>query len=186
SAEAGVVAGAKVGAGFGQPFGPLGSSFVPEFELGYVLPVLDGDLRPFLAAGYSAPRTQEQVEADARLPGDGVMSYDIVQQQLMLTLGARYHLKLGPDILSPYAALGARLYLMRSLVSAEAGGEPFGDNEETETRAGVYAAAGTELALGPGALLAELGMGWAKIDGYVLRDTSAGALNLSIGYRMRF
>jgi hypothetical protein len=86
----------------------------------------------------------------------------------------------------PYAALGPRLYLMRSLVSAEAGGESFGDNQETDTRLGLHLAAGTELALGPGSALVELGFGWARIDNYVLRNTSAGALCLSLGYRLTF
>ena len=188
AADSGLVAGAKVGAGFGQPFGPFGAALVPELEVGYALPALDGDLVPFIAASYAAPRTESEAEADEheRLPGDGVMRYDIVHQQLVLTLGARYFLPVGPEAISPYAAGGARLYLMRTQVSAEAGGEDFGYNEETDTRLGLHLALGTEMALGPGAALLELGMGYARIDGYVLRDTNAGAMTVAVGYRLFF
>ncbi len=185
-ADAGVVAGAKVGAGFGQPFGPFGSSLVPELEVGYVLPMLDGGLVPFLAVTYAAPRARAEAEADERLPGDGVMSYDIVKEQLVLTLGARYFLPLDLEPVAPYLAAGPRLYLMRARVRAEAGGEYFGYNEESETRAGLHLAAGGEMALGPGSALLEIGLGYAKIDGYVLRDTNVGALTMAVGYRMVF
>lgn len=184
--EAGVVAGGKVGGGFGQPFGPFGSSIVPELEVGYVLPVLDGGIVPFLSATYAAPRTEAEAAADERLPGDGVMSYDIVQEQLVLTLGARYFLPLELEPLSPYVSAGPRLYLMRTRIRAESGGQYFGYNEETQSRLGLHLAAGAEASLGPGAALVELGMGWAKIDGHALRDTSAGALTISAGYRLMF
>jgi hypothetical protein len=48
----------------------------------------------------------------------------------------------------------------------------------------VFGALGAEAHLGPGAFLFEVSLTWAKLDGYVLRDTSMGALSMTIGYRV--
>jgi hypothetical protein len=88
------------------------------------------------------------------------------------------------DMLRPYAAVGPRLYLMRTKISGKAGGESFGSNQETDTRIGVFGALGAELHVGPGAVLLEASLAWAKLDGYVLRNTSAGALGVALGYRI--
>jgi hypothetical protein len=74
--------------------------------------------------------------------------------------------------------------MMRTTVNGEADGHAFGENEETGSAFGVFGALGAELFLGPGAALIELSMTWAQIDGYVLRDTSAGSLALAVGYRL--
>lgn len=50
----------------------------------------------------------------------------------------------------------------------------------------MFAALGGELHVGPGALLLAVSLSWAKADGYILRRTSAGALGLSLGYRVFF
>jgi hypothetical protein len=74
--------------------------------------------------------------------------------------------------------------MMRTTANGAAGGQPFGENTETASSFGVFGALGAELFLGPGAALVELSMTWAKIDGYMLRDTSAGSLALAVGYRV--
>jgi hypothetical protein len=73
---------------------------------------------------------------------------------------------------------------MRTKISGSAGGQAFGANEETATHVGLFGALGAELHFGPGAALIELSMTWAHVDGYVLRDTSAGALGAAVGYRV--
>jgi len=95
-----------------------------------------------------------------------------------------YRLPLAIDFVRPYAALGGRAYLMRTTINGKAGSESFGENEETATNFGVFGALGAELHIGPGAILLELQTGYAKIDGFVLRDTSAGSLNVALGYRL--
>jgi hypothetical protein len=73
---------------------------------------------------------------------------------------------------------------MRTKIDGSAGGQAFGPNEETVTRVGLFGALGAELHFGPGAALLELSLAWARIDNYVLRDTSVGALSISLGYRI--
>jgi hypothetical protein len=139
----------------------------------------------FFTAQYTQPAVEgETVDADPRLPGDGVMSYQITEQQVALTLGALYRVPVGGELARPYAALGFRLYLLRSLIEAEAAGESFGENEETATEPGFYGALGCDFFLGPGSLFAELQLAYASLDGYVMRDTSVGAMNLAAGYRL--
>ena len=181
-ANTGLTLGLKLGAGFSQPFGDLGSAFLSELELGYVLPVAKREFAVFFAGGYTQPGAEGKNIVDARLPGPA--SYELTQQQLLLTLGLSYRLHLDSQLLRPYGSLGPRLFLMRTKTSGAAGGKPFGDNEETATAFGLFAALGTELHFGPGAALIELSITWARLDGYVLRDTSAAALGLSVGYRI--
>jgi hypothetical protein len=187
-ANIGLVAGLKLGAGFSQPFSKLGSSVVTELELGYLLPLPDPvgrSFQLFLTLQYAQPSVEGEIEqTDPRLPDDGIMKYNITQQQLVLTPGVLYRLPVGGELLRPYAALGARVYMMRTLIEAEAAGESFGDNEETATSVGFYGALGCDIFLGPGAILAELQLAYASLDGYVMRETNVGALNLAVGYRL--
>ena len=100
-------------------------------------------------------------------------------------LGLLYRIPLPVDWLRPYLAGGARLYLTRTEVSGAAGEFPFGANEETATDVGGYGAVGFDFFIpGPGSILLEAQFGFAKIDGYVLQDTSTGALNVAVGYRV--
>jgi hypothetical protein len=178
----GITLGLKLGAGFSQPFGDLGTGFLTELEAGYTLPFARRALAVFLSGAYTAPGADGENLRDARLPGPA--SYELTQQELMLTLGLTYRLHLPSKLVRPYASLGGRLFMMRTTVNGEADGEPFGENEETGSAFGVFGALGAELFLGPGAALIELSMTWAKIDGYILRDTSAGSLSIAVGYRL--
>ncbi|HKU39472.1 MAG TPA: outer membrane beta-barrel protein [Polyangiales bacterium] len=178
----GITLGLKLGGGFSQPFGDLGTSFLTELEVGYTLPVAKRSFAVFLSGAYTQPGAEGKDLKDDRLPGPA--SYELTQQELMLTLGLTYRLHLPTELVRPYASLGPRLFLMRTLVKGSAGGEAFGENDETATDIGVFGALGAELHIGPGAALFELSMTWAKIDGYVLRDTSAGALSVGVGYRL--
>jgi hypothetical protein len=178
-ANAGLSLGLKLGAGFSQPFGDLGTGFLSEFEVGYALPVAKRSFALFVSGAYTQPGADRANLNDARLPG--AASYVLSQQELMLTLGITYRLHLPTKLLRPYASIGPRVFLMRTKISGSAGGQAFGANEETATDVG---ALGAELHFGPGAALIELSMTWAHVDGYVLRDTSAGALGAAVGYRV--
>lgn len=179
----GLVLGGKVGAGIGKPLNEAGPSVAAQLELGYVLPPLDHTFEPFLAFAYSAPSLEgTSRQSDPRLPGDGIVRYRVDQQIGALDLGVRARLPLAA--ITPYAAAGGRMFMLRSTVSGEVAGEPFGSSEETGTAWGAFFAAGAELNLGPGALLAELQLGYGGVDAFVLRDTNAGALSLFLGYRL--
>ena len=183
----GLVIGAKLGGGLG--LGPFGAALVTKLELGYLLPLpapVSHSFELFFTAQYVQPRTDGEVsESDPRLPGDGLWRYEVTQQILPLTFGALYRLPLPIDVLMPYAAAGARLYMLRTEVTSSGDGEGFGANEETSSnKLGAYFAVGADIFLGPGALLAELQLNLAPVDAFVLRDTNASALHLAIGYRL--
>ncbi len=183
----GLVIGAKLGAGIGEPLNELGVTFVGELELGYALPLpepIGRSLEVFGAGAYLAPSSEGVSTApDPRLPGDGILTYEVTQQAAVITLGARYRIPLLDESIAPYGALGGRLYMMRTSVDGEVAAEAFGVNEETNSTFGLHVAAGIDVRLGPGALLAEVQLGYAALDDYVLRDTNFGALVLLVGYR---
>jgi hypothetical protein len=179
----------KLGGSFSGVFSDLGSSPAVQLELGYVLPVLDRALEAFVAADYTQPTTQRSDVVDASGPNgesrlSQPMSYDLTQQEFNVTLGALYRLRVPVPLFRPYAALGGRLYFMKTKVKGNTGTEQFGENREGAVSPGVYGALGGELHLGPGAVLLEVQVAYASIDGFVMRDTNAGAANLALGYRL--
>lgn len=185
----GLVVGGKLGGGFSQPFSELGTSFVGELELGYTLPPLGRSIQLFLAGQYSAPTTEQKELEDTfgpdgttRLPG--TWQYQLTERQAIVTLGGLYRLPLSTPLFRPYIALGGRMYLLRTEIDGKAAAEAFGKNEETATKFGFYGALGGELHVGPGAVLLEVQTGYAAVDGFVLRDTNVGALNVAVGYRL--
>lgn len=183
----GLVLGLKAGAGMGAPLNELGATFVGEVELGYALPLpepIGRSLELFTAGAYLAPSTDgSAATADPRLPGDGSFKYEITQRAVVLTLGARYRVPLANETIAPYAAAGGRMYLMRTEIEGEASGQSLGTTDETASAYGLHLAAGVDFRLGPGALLIEAQLGYAPLDGYVMRETNAGALVLLAGYR---
>jgi len=190
-ADIGLVFGLKVGANFSQAFSDLGTSFVGELEIGYVLPLPDPigkSIELFITGQYTQPALEGTTsEPDPRLPGEGLMHYEITQQQVILTFGALYRIPIGGSVgewFRPYGALGARLFLMRSQVDGSVDDEVFGENEETATEPGFYGALGGDVFWGPGSAFLEMQFSYANLDGYVMRDTNVGALNVALGYRL--
>lgn len=187
-ANVGLAIAGKVGGGIGKPFSEFGATPLFELEVGYLLPLPDPigrSLEIFVAGQYAQPGTEgRQTQMDSRLPGDGTFNYEVTQQEATVTLGALYHVDVGTDFFMPYGGLGARMYLLNTKVKGASGEEGFGENEETQVDFGLAAMAGGEFFLGPGAILAELSFGWAQLDGFVMRDTNLGALNLTVGYRL--
>jgi hypothetical protein len=185
-AEAGFAIAGKLGGGIGKPVSEFGGTPAFELELEYLLPLsppIGHSLGFFLSGQYAQPGFDGSADADPRLPGDGVLHYELGQQQLTLSLGARYRFDVGSDLLMPHAGIGGRLYMLRTTVKGEVGGESYGENEETDGSVGLLIEAGLDVFVGPGALLAELQFGWGSLDAYVLRDTSVGAFTLLVGYR---
>jgi|GEM_PF-1387714 len=182
----GLTAALKVGGSFSQAFSELGAAFTPEVELGVTLPFAERMLEVFFSGQWAAPTLDGTAGPDERLPGDQMMTYSVTQQELALTLGLRLRIPIESRLFRPHVSLGARAYLLRTEVSGAGGGEPFGANEETDTRFGFLGAIGGELFVGPGALTLELQIGYATVDGFILRDTNVGALNALLGYRFFF
>ena len=181
----GLLLGGKVGAGLGKPWSDFGATPVFELELGYALPPLHRAIQLFFTGQYTQPGMSGTSSArDPRLPGDGLVHYDVTQQELTLSFGGLYRFDVGSRQVMPYGGLGGRLYLLDTKVKGSAGGQPYGQNEEKQTRVGLLLLGGVELFVGPGALLGELSFGWASIDSFVLRNTNLGALNLAVGYRL--
>ena len=185
---AGLVLGVKLGGGFGQIFSDLGASFVVELELGYCLPLpqpIGRDLQLFVTGQYAGPSMEDTVSAtDARLPGDGTWQYELTLQQVIITFGLLYRIPIPLDWLRPYVAGGGRAYLTRTEVTGQADGQPYGDNEETATEWGGFGAIGADFFVGPGAILFEVQVGFAPVDRFVLQNTSAGSMNVVLGYRL--
>jgi hypothetical protein len=188
-ADVGLVVGGKVGAGIGKPFSEFGATPVFELELGYMLPLGDPigrSIELFVTGQFTQPGIDGKGKPDSRLPGDGILHYDVTQQELALSLGALYRFDLHNKLLMPYGGLGGRMYMLKTKVKASAGGQDYGANDETQTKFGLVLLGGVDIFVGPGALLAELSFGWASLDGYVLRNTNLGALSLAVGYRLMF
>ena len=174
----GLVAAAKVGGGLSLSH--LGASPVVELELGYDLPVLDRSLEVFVSGQYLAPSTSGSNLEDDRLPQ--AASYKVIQQEGIFTLGGLLRFPVPVSWVRPYAGIGARLYLLRTVVHGDAG-SPFGKNEETASRVGLWGAIGSEFYLGPGALVVEVAGAYSGLNGFIVRDSSTGGLSGALGYR---
>jgi hypothetical protein len=158
--------------------------------LGYLLslpnPVRHA-LQVFVAGAYAAPHLEGQIgKRDLRLPGNGRSQYAIDQKLLAITVGVLGRLPLRSDVFAPYLALGYRGYAFAAKVSGDVAGQEFGSNTEQGYEHGFYAAAGIDVFVGPGALLAEVQLAYAGHDGVLLRDTNLGALQALLGYRLMF
>ncbi|MFT5432232.1 MAG: hypothetical protein ACI9OJ_002931 [Myxococcota bacterium] len=182
---AGISLGVKVGAGFGQLSSDFGSTVATEFELGYHLPVLSRRISIVTSVGYAGPTIAGSGDADARLPSGAAMEYEIVQHQLIWTVGLTYRIPTPVPMLRPYLGIAWRGYFMESVITASADGQDFGENTETSNSwGGVVATGGLELHFGvAGAIALELQYGWAAVDSRVLRNTNVGSFNILVAYR---
>lgn len=178
----GLVAGIKLGAAFSQPFSDLGGSFMTELELGFTLPVLARAIELFVSGAYLEPRASGAALSDPRVSNDA--SYHIAQQETVLGFGVRYRVPIAFPV-RPYVALGPRYYFVRSLLEGDAQvADALGGSSGDDAALGVFGAVGAELHLGRGALALETSIAWAKLNTQLLPHTSAGALGLTLGYRL--
>jgi hypothetical protein len=179
-AGTGLVVGLKGGVGFGQVYNSTGTGGIGELELGWVTPYRP--LQIFATGSYVRTGRTDEMDPDARLPG--AFSYDLVQDQLVVTLGALYRIPLQSDLVRPYAGLGGRAYMTSTEITGYAGPETFGTYTEEGTDFGFYASAGADFFVGPGSILFELQTGYAPVNRFVLQETSTGMLNVAVGYRL--
>lgn len=160
------------------PFGGLGPNVTGGLDVGYALPM---GLTFGVAADYAQP-TKSGSEADARVAG-GTYAWHLTQQILQVMPFVGYRLR-GLGALVPYAAIGPRVYLLRSTVRGD--GPTFGETREQSTKVGIGLPLGLELAAGPGAAVAELLLQYGALDHATTGDSNTGAASLSLGYRLMF
>jgi len=105
----------------------------------------------------------------------------------IVELSALYRFLPPRQPLVPYARLAGRLYILdTSADGASASSARFGEHSEGSNEPGFALGGEVDHALGPGALLGELGFGFSKMNEKLTGDTNTGALELSVGYRMSF
>jgi outer membrane protein with beta-barrel domain len=183
-----ISAGLKAGVGLSQPFSDLGTG--PEFELegGYTLPWVGHRLRALLQVGYQRTGSSDRVQ-DARFVSDGSYTFDLHEDELtvMPAIFGQWFAP-GSRRWTPYAALGPRVYMLRTKIDGAAGTMPqdFGPSTEESTKVGFGLQLGAEFTLGPGALLGELAMVWSPLDHRTTGDTNTGSLGINVGYRLMF
>lgn len=172
------VVGAKVG-GL-APFDGLSPFVVGTLELGYVLPWLNRGIAGLVDVSYTAPSATGE-QADPRVPG-GKYTWNLVQHELTIqpTILYRYT---GLGRLVPFVGIGARIYLMKSVVTGKAGTAPIGETDESSTQIGGAIPLGVELQIGPGALLGELLFEIGTLDHSITGNTHTGGGTLNVGYR---
>lgn len=172
----GVLLAAKVG-GF-VPLDGLSPFVSFGLEVGYALPA---HLAVVVDVDYTQP-TKTGVEMDPRVAG-GMYTWKLTEQELGLMPAIEYRIPLGT--VTPYAGIGPRVLFARSTVR-DNGTPAIESTKEQSTRVGVGVPVGAELALGPGAALAELLFQYGTLNHVATGDANTGALSVSLGYRFRF
>lgn len=147
-------------------------------EVGYALPA---HLRVVVDVDYTQP-TKTGVEMDPRVTG-GMYTWKLTEQELGVMPAIEYRIPLGS--VTPYAGIGPRVLFARSTVR-DNGTPTIAMTKEQSTRVGVGVPVGAELALGPGAALAELLFQYGTLNHVATGDANTGALSLSLGYRFTF
>lgn len=183
----GLVVAPKIGGGLGSVFFKgLGATFSPSLELGYNLPLpapINRDLELFVEGAYAAPTADEIItNDDPRLPG-GSFHYTLTLHQWSLATGALYRIPVPIAWLRPTVSVALNTVFSRTVVTGDSGDADFATATEDATDFGVVGAVGADLFVGPGAISVEVKSAWVPADRFVLRETSATAVGLFVGYR---
>ncbi len=175
SKSRGAIVAAKIGGIV--PFDGLSPYVSAGLEGGYAF----GPLVVVLDVDYTQP-TKTGTEMDPRVDG-GTYSWKLTERELAFMPLIEYRLT-GMSVV-PYAGIGPRLLLARSMVQSE--GQPtISATEEQSTRLGVGIPVGAEIAFGPGTALGELLLQYGSLDHTATGDANTSAVTFSIGYRMTF
>ena len=183
-----LIAGAKAGAAFAQPFSNLGASFLVGVEVGWALPRLPG-IGSGLAVTIDLAYTQPGASGagiDSRLaPNAGHYGFSVTQRELSLGFTALYRVPflLGGRLV-PYAGIGPRIFFLESKTSAEAGsGNTLPGFSETSTRVGLGVPLGADFPIGPGRVFLEAMLLYAPFNHNLTGDSNAGMITVQAGYR---
>jgi len=162
------------------PFGGLSPNVTGGLDLGYALKM---GLAFGVAADYAAPK-KSGTEQDVRVAG-GSYSWHLTEQMLQVMPFVMYRITSMGTIV-PYVGVGPRLYFLQSTVRSNEGTPSFQETVEKGMKIGVGVPIGVELALGPGAGIAELLLQYGGIDHTATGASNVGAASLAIGYRVMF
>lgn len=174
----------KGGAHFPQIANPLTTSFDGVLKVGYGLPFLARRLQIFLDLAYTQPSVTV-TGSDARVPG-GSFTATTTLRDLATSLGLCFFILEPSRVLVPYVSAGARVHFLRAETNGSAGGAPFGEFQETDTRFGGVFAAGAGLRLGPGKVMAELAFNVLPVDQRLLGVSNASSMSVMLGYGLFF
>lgn len=181
----GLLAGAKIGGIV--PFGHLNPFVAGAVELGYVAPWLHRSFALTLDADYTAPKkdgTSKDVVNPVRVNSpSGSYNWHITEQQLVLMPTVMYRMTFLGRLVTPYIAVGPRFYFLRGNVWGSTGGQAFEVTHEKGFKVGFGVPIGAEIHVGPGAIIGEVLIQYAKIDHRVTGNSNLGAANLFVGYR---
>lgn len=177
--QSGVLLGAKVGGLL--PFGGLSPNARVGIEAGYVFRFCNGCFAAALDVDYAAPEAHGSNPDDPRVNG-GSYTWHLTEQELSFMPVLMYRLT-SLKVVTPYAGIGPRIFLLRSTVKGNANGSTIAETTEQSTKVGVGIPVGAELPLGPGRLMAELLFEYGSLDHRATGTTNSGGLNLMLGYR---
>jgi opacity protein-like surface antigen len=175
----GVLLGAKVGGLV--PFGGLSPNARVGLEAGYVFSFCNGCFGAALDVDFAAPKAHGSNPDDPRVMG-GSYNWHLTEQELSFMPVVMYRLT-SLKVLTPYAGIGPRVFLLRSTVKGDANGSAIAETTEQSTKVGIGIPVGVELPLGPGGLVAELLFEYGSLDHRATGTTNTGGLNLMVGYR---
>lgn len=175
-------AGLKLGGALHSVFSELGPAAQVELEGGATL--LGGRLDVALSVSWDRSAASGSATDDRF--DEGAVKWELDQDFLMIGLVARYRFLPPRGAYNAYAGAGPRLLLLRTTVNGDSGGAALGENQQTETRFGAVLVGGGEYVLGPGAVLLEVAMGVGSLSGLITGESSASALSVLLGYRLRF
>lgn len=176
--------GIELGAQFSQVLSDLGTSFTTTVEVAYLLPFIEQRLALFASGSYVGPSHSAE-GTDPRLTASSYQ-YELTEQEVVLAFGPLYRWHPPAHDFNFYGQLGVQLHLQKSEIEGSAGGQPFGLNDETDTKVGLLVGVGGEYHLGPGALALELDFSFSDLDHHITGDASAGGLVLVAGYHGLF
>jgi hypothetical protein len=177
--RSGVLLGAKVGGVV--PFGGLNPNARIGIEAGYVFPFAHGSFGAALDIDFAAPKSSGTKTGDPRVPG-GSYDWHLTEQELAFMPVLMYRLT-SLKVVTPYAGIGPRFFLLRSTVRGTAAGATIEETTEQSTKVGIGVPLGVEVPLGPGGLMAELLLEYGSLDHRATGTTNTGGLNLLVGYR---
>lgn len=162
------------------PWNGLGANAVGAVQIGYVLPFVRRSFGLLVDVAYSVPRTAGN-QADARVAASGAYDWTITHQQLTVTPHVTYRVPYFGRV-TPFVGIGPRIYLDRSTVEGAAGGSTISPTTERSTKVGFGIPVGVDLAVGPGAFLAEVLFEWGRIDHTATGLASSAGSSFQLGY----
>jgi len=182
----GISVGARMVVSFSQIFSKLGVTPGGNIEIGYLLPFIEKRLAIELASGYLWANAKGSGQDQRLVSSEGEVyegyEWELIQHQLIFTLQIKGRIFPIGKKFNTYVYAGPSLYLLWSVVKANAEGNDFGTNTERSTKPGVSCGAGVEYKLGPGRLFGEILMAWSPLNHDVTGDKSTGNLGLGFGY----